>query len=67
MATQDLREALLNAYGCELLHRLLRDCSDGAVLTAVAAAADAASDKEEDNKCKCAALGAALAGAALAG
>jgi hypothetical protein len=47
-----MREALLKAEGAELLTSLLRDASDGAVLTSVAALAEAASIKEEDNKCR---------------
>lgn len=52
VTTPDMREALLKADGAELLTSLLRDASDGAVLTAVAALAEAASIKEEDNKCR---------------
>lgn len=58
MANQDARGSFLKEGGCEAAQALLRSPqgqAGGALAAAVGAAAEAASFKEEENKCRCAA------------
>jgi hypothetical protein len=58
MANQDARGAFTRERGCELAQLLLRapaGQAGGALATAVGALAEAASFRDEENKCRCAA------------